>query len=54
MTINRTTILVVDDEPLIRDVIVDVLQDEGYGVVTADDWPRCPGAGPPGSGRHSS
>jgi CheY-like chemotaxis protein len=37
MTINRTTILVVDDEPLIRDVIVDVLQDEGYGVVTADD-----------------
>jgi CheY-like chemotaxis protein len=31
------TILVVDDEPLIRDVIVDLLRDEGYAVVTADD-----------------
>jgi CheY-like chemotaxis protein len=32
-----STILVVDDEPLIRDVVVDVLRDEGYEVVTADD-----------------
>jgi CheY-like chemotaxis protein len=32
-----TTILVVDDEPLIRDVLVTVLRDEGYAVVTADD-----------------
>jgi CheY-like chemotaxis protein len=32
-----TTILVVDDEPLIRDVLVTVLRDEGYVVVTADD-----------------
>ena len=31
------TILVVDDEPLIRDVVVDLLRDEGYVVVTADD-----------------
>jgi two-component system response regulator MprA len=33
-----STILVVDDEPLIRDVVVDVLRDEGYTVVTAADW----------------
>ncbi|MFN8594411.1 MAG: response regulator [Thermomicrobiales bacterium] len=32
-----TTILVVDDEPLIRDALVDILRDEGYTVVTADD-----------------
>lgn len=32
-----TTILVVDDESLIRDVLVTVLRDEGYAVVTADD-----------------
>jgi CheY-like chemotaxis protein len=31
------TILVVDDEPFIRDAVVDALRDEGYGVVTADD-----------------
>jgi two-component system sensor histidine kinase ChiS len=31
------TILVVDDEPLIRNVVVDLLRDEGYAVVTADD-----------------
>jgi two-component system, OmpR family, response regulator MprA len=31
------TILVVDDEPLIRDVVVDLLRDEGYAVVIADD-----------------
>jgi CheY-like chemotaxis protein len=31
------TILVVDDEPLIREVVVDLLRDEGYAVVTADD-----------------
>jgi CheY-like chemotaxis protein len=37
MTTPMTTILVVDDEPLIRDVLVTVLRDEGYAVVTADD-----------------
>jgi CheY-like chemotaxis protein len=38
MTTSPTsTILVVDDEPLIQHVIVDVLRDEGYAVVTADD-----------------
>ena len=37
MTTSTPTILVVDDEPLIRDVIVDLLRDEGYTVVTADD-----------------
>ena len=31
------TILVVDDEPLIRDAVVDLLRDEGYAVATADD-----------------
>ena len=31
------TILVVDDEPLIREVVVDLLRDEGYVVVIADD-----------------
>src|SRR4028118_1617117 len=31
------TILVVDDEPLIRGVVVDLLRDEGYDVVIADD-----------------
>ena len=31
------TILVVDDEPLIRDVVVDLLRDAGFAVVTADD-----------------
>ena len=37
MTTSMPTILVVDDEPLIRDVVVDLLRDEGYTVVTADD-----------------
>jgi CheY-like chemotaxis protein len=32
-----STILVVDDEPLIRDVLVAVLGDEGYTVLTAGD-----------------
>jgi two-component system response regulator MprA len=31
------TILVVDDEPLIREVVAMLLEDEGYAVVTADD-----------------
>jgi len=31
------TILVVDDEPLIREVVAILLEDEGYAVVTADD-----------------
>jgi two-component system response regulator MprA len=31
------TILVVDDEPVIREVVAMLLEDEGYSVVTADD-----------------
>jgi CheY-like chemotaxis protein len=31
------TILVVDDEPVIREVVAMLLEDEGYTVVTADD-----------------
>jgi CheY-like chemotaxis protein len=30
-----TTILIVDDEPLIVDILAEVLQDEGYDVLTA-------------------
>jgi CheY-like chemotaxis protein len=37
MTKREPTILVVDDEPLIRGVLVAVLRDEGYAVVTAND-----------------
>ncbi len=32
-----STILVVDDEPFIKDALVDALRDEGYAVVTAGD-----------------
>ena len=32
-----TTVLVVDDEPTLRSILVDVLVDEGYAVVTARD-----------------
>jgi two-component system response regulator MprA len=32
-----TCILVVDDEPLLRDVVADALRDEGYAVLTASD-----------------
>jgi CheY-like chemotaxis protein len=32
-----TTILVVDDEPLIREIVAMLLEAEGYAVVTADD-----------------
>jgi CheY-like chemotaxis protein len=32
-----TTILVVDDEPVIRELLVQVLRDEGYATVTAGD-----------------
>lgn len=31
------TILVIDDEPGIRDVLTDILEDEGYRVLTAED-----------------
>ena len=31
------TILVVDDEPVIREVVAMLLEDEGYTVLTADD-----------------
>ena len=37
MISQPSTILVVDDEPLIRDVLVEVLRDQGYVVVTAND-----------------
>ena len=36
-------ILVVDDEPLIRDVVVDLLRDEGYEAVTVPLPWRCSG-----------
>lgn len=32
-----TTVLVVDDEPTLLDLVSEVLQDEGYAVVTARD-----------------
>ena len=31
------TVLVIDDEPVIRDLVADVLRDEGYTVITAND-----------------
>jgi len=34
-----STILIIDDEPGIRDVLSDVLGDEGYGVLAAEDGP---------------
>jgi two-component system response regulator MprA len=37
MTAPMTTILVVDDEVVIQSVLVDVLGDAGYAVVTAND-----------------
>ena len=37
MTARLSTILVVDDEPLIREVVAMLLEDEGYAVITADD-----------------
>lgn len=42
MTIHHPTILVVDDEPPIRDVLVAVLQDQGHAVVTANDGQAAP------------
>jgi CheY-like chemotaxis protein len=33
------TVLVIDDEPSVRLLIVDVLQEAGYGVLEADDGP---------------
>ena len=34
---NSTHILVVDDEPDIRELVKDILEDEGYGVTSAQD-----------------
>jgi len=34
---NQTRILVIDDEPDIRELVRDILQDEGYHVTTAED-----------------
>ncbi|WP_348531807.1 response regulator [Rhizobium sp. 16-449-1b] len=36
---GKTTILVVDDEPLVRMIAVDVLEELGYSVLEADDAP---------------
>ena len=36
-TLDKPYILVVDDEPAIRELIQDILQDEGYQVTTAAD-----------------
>ena len=35
-----STILIIDDEPGIRTVLRDVLEDEGYTVVAAEDGAR--------------
>ena len=37
---TMATILVVDDEPSIADMLQDVLEDEGYKVVTAGSGPE--------------
>ena len=36
-TEDKPYILVVDDEPAIRELIQDILQDEGYQVTTAEE-----------------
>ena len=37
MTDSKPHILVVDDEPDIRNILQDILQDEGYSVSTAEN-----------------
>jgi CheY-like chemotaxis protein len=34
------TVLIVDDEPDVRRILLDVLRDEGYQVITAEDGSR--------------
>ena len=34
---SQSLILVVDDEPDIRDLVKEILEDEGYAVVVAED-----------------
>jgi CheY-like chemotaxis protein len=37
MGMRDTTVLVVDDEPAIRHLLAEVLEDEGHTVITAED-----------------
>jgi CheY-like chemotaxis protein len=37
---GRASVLVVDDDDAIRDVIADLLRDEGYGVICAENGQR--------------
>jgi CheY-like chemotaxis protein len=37
MAMDKGAILVVDDDPFIRDVLAELLEEEGYAVATADD-----------------
>ena len=34
---SQSTVMVVDDEPDIRDLVREILEDEGYAVVVAED-----------------
>jgi CheY-like chemotaxis protein len=38
-TADRETILVIDDEAALRDILADVLEENGYNVLTAPDGP---------------
>ena len=37
MTSNLKTVLIVDDEPMLRSIVREILQDEGYAVIEAAD-----------------
>ena len=37
MSSNSKTVLVVDDEPVLRAIVREILQDEGYAVIEAAD-----------------
>jgi CheY-like chemotaxis protein len=39
MTVDRVAVLVVDDEPGMRETLSDILEDAGYDVVSAGDGP---------------
>src|SRR5829696_745187 len=37
MTLNLKTVLVVDDEPVLRTIVREILHEEGYAVIEAED-----------------
>lgn len=37
MSLNSKTVLVVDDEPVLREIVREILHEEGYGVIEAAD-----------------